>query len=205
MIIAIATACRKRKDDVSKVVVVPTMQVAGEKFISIRVGDPMPADEGATVVNDAPLQGDANVKAVENTVDVNTPGMYYMLYQTKTKNGYTVGAARYVAVTNYDDTEDLSGLYSRAGTPNVVEIERLARGLYVNKDMGGAGLSDALYFTVINETTIAAGPQYSESLGVVIGTSDESLEIIPDTSITIMYALDAPGYGTAVRTFIKEK
>lgn len=204
MIIAIATACRKRKDDVSKVVVVPTMQVAGEKFISIRVGDPMPADEGATVVNDAPLQGDANVKAIENTVDVNTPGMYYMLYQTKTKNGYTVGAARYIAVTNYDDTEDLSGTYTRTANGIEVEVERLARGLYVNKDMGGAGLSDALYFTVINDTTIAAGPQFSETIGDVINTESESLLIEPD-AVTIRYALDAPGYGTAVRTFIKEK
>ncbi len=204
MIIVAATACRKRNDDVSRVVVVPTMQVAGEKFISIRVGDPMPADDGATVINDAPLQGDANVKAIENTVDVNTPGMYYMLYQTKTKNGYTVGAARYVAVTNYVDTEDLSGDYSRVGTPRVVKIQRLARGLYVNRDMGGAGLSDALYFTVINDTTIAAGPQFSETIGDVIDTRSESLLIEPD-AVTIRYALDAPGYGTAVRTFVKEK
>ncbi len=196
------TACRRKDEDVSNVVVVPHMEIKGQKFITINVGDPMPTDEGATVVDDQPLDGNTTVNAAENTVDPATPGIYYMLYQTKTKNGYTVGAARYIAVTNYADNTDLSGTYVRTANGVEVKVTRMSRALYKNADMGGAGLSDALYFAVINDTTIAGGPQYSESIGDVIDVSSTGLSI-PDPT-TFQYALDAPGYGTAVRVFERQ-
>ena len=193
----------KKTDNVSRLVTVPEMEVVGSKFITINVGGTMPVDEGARVINDEPVEGGSNVKAVENTVDLNTPGIYYMLYQTRTKNGYTVGAARYIAVTDYSDDTDLSGTYMRTANGVLVEVTRESRALYKNSDMGGAGLADALYFAVINDSTIEAGPQYSESIGDVIDASGEALSIEPGNTF-FRYALDAPGYGTTARTFVKQ-
>lgn len=199
----LVAACRRKNDNVSNVVVVPHLELKGQKFITINVGDPAPADEGATVVDDQPVDGNSNVMVTENTVDPSTPGIYYMLYQTKTKNGYTVGTARYVAVTNYPDDVNLSGTYMRTTNGVLVEVTRVSRALYKNADMGGAGLSDAIYFAVLNDSTIDAGPQYSESIGDVIDASKEGLKI-SDTETYFQYALDAPGYGTPLRKFVKQ-
>jgi len=196
------TACKKDKT-VSHVVTVPTVKVNGDKFITINVGGTMPEDAGATIVNDEAISGGSNIMASENNVDVNTPGIYYMLYQTQTKNGYTVGAARYIAVTNYTDAEDLSGTYVRTANDVPVELTRKSRALYENNDMGGAGLSDAIYFAVINDSTIVAGPEYSETLSTVIDTKNAELHIEPGNTY-FQYILIAPGYGTALRKFVKE-
>jgi len=196
------SACKKDKT-VSHVVTVPTVKVNGDKFITINVGGTVPEDAGATIVNDEALSGGNNIMASENTVDVNTPGIYYMLYQTQTKNGYTVGAARYIAVTNYTDAEDLSGTYIRTANDVPVEVTRKSRALYENNDMGGAGLSDAIYFAVINDSTIAAGPEYSETIGAVIDTKNAALHIEPGNTY-FQYILIAPGYGTPLRKFVKE-
>lgn len=196
------TACKKDKT-VSHVVTVPTVKVNGDKFITINVGGTMPEDAGATVVNDEAISGGNNIMASENNVDVNTPGIYYMLYQTQTKNGYTVGAARYIAVTNYTDAEDLTGTYVRTANDVPVELTRKSRALYENNDMGGAGLSDAIYFAVINDSTIVAGPEYSETLSTVIDTKNAELHIEPGNTY-FQYILIAPGYGTPLRKFVKE-
>ncbi|MGN6477900.1 MAG: immunoglobulin-like domain-containing protein [Flavipsychrobacter sp.] len=196
------TACKKDKT-VSHVVTVPTVKVNGDKFITINVGGTMPEDAGATVINDEAISGGSNIMASENNVDVNTPGIYYMLYQTQTKNGYTVGAARYIAVTNYTDAEDLTGTYVRTANDVPVELTRKSRALYENNDMGGAGLSDAIYFAVINDSTIVAGPEYSETLSTVIDTKNAELHIEPGNTY-FQYILIAPGYGTPLRKFVKE-
>ncbi|MBN9482080.1 MAG: hypothetical protein BGO70_16035 [Bacteroidetes bacterium 43-93] len=196
------TACQKDKT-VSHVVTVPTVKVNGDKFITINVGGTMPEDAGATVINDEAISGGSNIMASENNVDVNTPGIYYMLYQTQTKNGYTVGAARYIAVTNYTDAEDLTGTYVRTANDLPVELTRKSRALYENNDMGGAGLSDAIYFAVINDSTIVAGPEYSETLSTVIDTKNAELHIEPGNTY-FQYILIAPGYGTPLRKFVKE-
>lgn len=198
-------ACRKDRNKViSKVVTTPHIQLNGSKFISLKVGDALPADDGATVVDDEPVDGNGTVTATENTIDVNTPGIYYMLYKTKTRNGYSIGAARYIAVTDYADDVDLSGTYVRTSNGIPVEVTRVSRGMYRNSDMGGAGLADVLYFTVVNDTTIVAGPQYSETIQDIIDVSKTALHI-EDGNTFFKYALDAPGYGTAVRTFVKQE
>ncbi len=68
--------------------------------------------------------------------------------------------------------------------------------------MGGAGLPDAGYFVVINDSTIDFGPQLSESIGEEIDGSGERLTI-DGSDISYAYKLSAPGYGTALRIFVK--
>lgn len=207
LILSIAVAsqvsCRKKQDAVSKVVDItaPDIRLNGEKFVTLNVGQAY-EDPGAQAVDD--ISGaTTNISADVSTLDVSTPGLYYMGYSAKNANGYVTNVARYIAVTDYADNIDLSGVYVRAANGVEVNITRMSRGLYRNDDMGGAGLPDAAYFAVIDEETIDLGLQLSESLNEEIDGFSESLTITAPDEITIQYALDAPGYGTAVRTFEK--
>lgn len=199
------TGCRKRdtEEGVSKVVEVtaPTINLKGDKFISLSVGESY-SDPGATAIDDVTGE-ETQIMAEYSSLDPSTPGMYYMLYTAKNGNGYIQNTVRYIAVTNYDDAVDLTGTYERTANGVLVEVTKVAPSMYKNADMGGARINDALYFVIINDTTIAAGPQFSESLGAEILTGGESLSL--DDPYTFKYALGAPGYGTALRTFVKQE
>lgn len=201
-VILIYSGCKKDDDKVSTVVTLPFIQLNGDKYISISVGGTV-ADAGATIVNDVTLNGGVStLQAVANTLDPSTPGLYYMLYEAETKNGFHIYAARYIAVTDYTDPVDLSGVYKRTSNGIHVNLNRKARGLYQVDDMGGAGLPDALYFTVVNDTTIDAGLQFSETIHTEI-YADNSKLIMDATDTTFKYVLHSPGYGSALRTFQK--
>lgn len=195
--------CRKRDDQVSKVVDVtyPTINLNGDKFVSLAVGESY-TDPGAVSIDDISGEQTNLPEAESSNLDVNTPGVYYMLYSAKNANGYIKNEVRYIAVTDYNDAVDISGTYLRSGTPIEVNISKVGKSFYKNADMGGAGLSDAIYIAIINDSTITGGVQFSESLGSEISTNSESLNL--NDPYTIKYALDAAGYGTQVRTFVKQ-
>ncbi len=194
--------CKKRDtDDISTVVDVthPSIELNGDKFITLPVGGSY-TDEGAVATDD--ISGaTSSIMAESSNLDPSTPGMYYMLYTTQNANGYITNVVRYIGVTAYNDAVDMSGTYVRTANGVEVEVSKVAPSMYKNADMGGAGLTDALYFVIINDTTIAAGPQFSESLNAEIQTASERLSL--DDPFTFRYALGAPGYGTAVRIFQK--
>ncbi len=201
-ILLLQVSCRKDPDMISTVVDVtyPKIELKGEKFVTLNVGQAY-EDPGATATDD--ISGaKTEIMAYANTLDVNTPGLYYMGYTAKNSNGYVRKVARYIAVTNYQDDIDLTGTYYRAATDVEVEITKVSRALYRNSDMGGAGLEDAAYFVMIDDATFDVGLQLSESIGEEIDGFDELLEIT-DSSTVIQYSLDAPGYGTAPRIFTK--
>lgn len=196
------TGCKKDKDTVSKTVDVsyPTINLKGDKYISIPVGGSY-TDEGATGIDD--ISGaQTDIMAESSTLDASTPGLYYMSYSAKNANGYITHVGRYIAVTDYADDIPLEGIYERTTNGITVNLTRVAKGLYMTDDMGGAGLPDAGYFAVIDDSTIDFGPQLSESLGTEISGSGGSLSVTA-TDTSYSYALDAPGYGTQSRTFVK--
>lgn len=196
------SACKKDKDDVSKVVDTsyPTVQLNGDKYVTLNVGQAY-SDPGALSVDDV-SGAQTSIMADANTLDVSDPGLYYMSYTAINANGYKTASGRYIAVTNYNDGINLEGTYLREATGAEVHVTRVSRGMYMVDDMGGAGLPDAIYFTMIDENSFEIGPQISESIGAEIDGGNE--ELIIDGGDTILrYSLDAPGYGTAVRTFIK--
>jgi len=199
------TGCRKRdsEEGVSQVVDVtfPTINLKGDKFVSLSVGESY-TDPGATAIDDI-TGAQSEITAEFSNLDPSTPGMYYMLYSAKNANGYIQNNVRYIAVTNYNDAVDLTGTYKRTANGVLVEVTKVAPSMYKNADMGGAGIADALYFVIIDDSTIAAGPQFSESLGTEIETGSEGLSL--DNPYTFQYALGAPGYGTAVRVFVKQE
>jgi hypothetical protein len=195
------TSCKK-DDEVSKVVDVsyPSIKLNGDKYVSVAVGQAY--DDPGAVATDDLTGGTSSIKSESSTLDVNTPGLYYMEYSAKNSNGYITHVGRYIAVTDFQDDFDLSGLYERTSNGVQVNLTKVARGLYMTDDMGGAGLGDAGYFAVLDAETIRFGPQLSESLGSEIEGADEALTVdATDTSYS--YKLFAPGYGTGQRTFVK--
>ncbi len=197
----VQTGCRKQASD-TKVVKVsyPTIALNGDKYVSLNVGAAY-TDPGATGTDD--VSGSTRSLTAEySTLDVNTPGLYYMRYVMTNANGYVSRVGRYIAVTDYPDDVDLSGVYERTANGVQVNLTRMARALYKTDDMGGAGLPDAAYFAVINDSTIELGPQLSESIGEEIDGSSGALSITA-TDTSYQYRLAAPGYGTALRVFVK--
>lgn len=193
----------KKQEIVSQEVTVsyPVITLKGDKYISIPVGGSY-TDAGASVFDD--VNGSTtDLMADYSSLDVNTPGLYYMAYRAKNTNGYKSFAARYIAVTDYPDTVDIQGVYQRTSNGVTVNLTRVAKGLYMTDDMGGAAINDVAYFTLISDTEMDLGPQLSETLGSEIAGSDESIIINDADDVTYSYKLDAAGYGTAQRTFVK--
>ncbi len=205
-LVAIA-ACKKKTDDVSKVVTVsaPTININGSKFKSITVGTPY-VDSGATLIDDVTGQSSqiqADTADGGGVVDVTTPGLYTLTYSAKNANGYGSINARYVAVTNYADAANLTGTYVRQSNQRAVHVTRKARGLYMTDDFGGAGIPDAGYFAILDTAHMDFGYQYSETIGAFFTVDVSYLHIRPaDTSYA--YTLHAAGYGTALRVFKKK-
>ncbi|GAA4468509.1 hypothetical protein GCM10023093_26230 [Nemorincola caseinilytica] len=193
--------CRKPYNDTRVVkVTYPTIALNGAKYVTIDVGTAY-ADPGATGTDD--ISGSTRSLTAEySTLDVNTPGIYYMRYAMTNANGYITKVGRYIAVTNYDDDVDLTGVYERTSNGVQVNVTRVSRAMYMTDDMGGAGLPDAAYFAVIDEATIDLSVQLSESIGEEIDASDEELHVTA-TDTSFQYRLSAPGYGTALRVFEK--
>lgn len=193
--------CKKETSDTHVVKVsYPTITLNGSKYVSLNVGAAYD-DPGATGTDD--ISGSTKtIKAEYSTLDVSTPGLYYMRYSMMNANGYITKVGRYIAVTNYDDAVDLTGVYERTSNGVQVNLTKMSRGLYMTDDMGGAGLADNAYFAVIDETTIDFGAQLSETIGEEVDGSNEALSITA-TDTTYKYRLAAPGYGTALRVFVK--
>lgn len=195
------TSCKK-DEVVSKVVkaTYPSIKVNGEKYVSLTVGQAY--DDPGAVATDDITGATTNLMADYSSLDVNEPGLYYMQYTAKNANGYITNVGRYIAVTNFQDDFDLTGSYERTANGVIVNLTKVARGLYMTDDMGGAGLPNAAYFAVIDDQTIRLGPQLSESLGSEIEGADEAL-LLDATDTAYTYKIFAPGYGTAQRTFVK--
>lgn len=196
------TACKKEMDDISKVVDVtsPSVQLNGEKYVTLNPGQPYD-DPGAVSVDDV-SGSQTSINAGANTLDPSTPGLYYMSYIATNANGYKTTAGRYIAVTSYNDAINLEGTYLREATGAEVHVTKVSRGMYMIDDMGGAGLPDAAYIAVLDDNTFDLGLQISESIGAEIDGANEKI-IIDGGDTVLQYSLDAPGYGTAVRSFIK--
>lgn len=192
-----------KKDTVNNKIVkvsYPTITLSGSKYVTLNVGTAY-TDPGATGTDD--VSGTSRSLTAEfSSLDVNTPGLYYMRYSMTNGNGYITKVARYIAVTNYNDAVDLTGTYERTSNGVQVHLTRVSRALYRTDDMGGAGIADAAYFAVIDENTIDFSAQLSESIGEEIDASAEALNISA-TDTSFQYRLAAPGYGTALRIFEK--
>lgn len=202
------TSCKKKTSDPSITVTVsyPTIIATGNPYYSINIGDPLPSisataydsfyNEVCTVVTDA------------STLDNTTPGLYAVSLSAKNKYGFISYSSVFVAVTNVSDLLNLSGAYQRLATPTrTAYVTKLARGIFMTSNVGGVDtVSQATsivpaVFAVTSDTTIDFGSQLT-SAGTLTA-SQESLTLTPGDT-TLNYALSLSGFGTSLRTFVKQ-
>jgi hypothetical protein len=189
LLVFLAAGCKKDKDMVSQVVDVsyPTITLDGVSltgisnedyylesigfdqtgFISLTPGQSLPA---ATAYDS--LHGTTvNVNEYANTgFDPNVPGLYLIDYVANNQYGYYTLARYYTAVTDVDESADLSGIYygiiDGDTLSDAVEIVEVANGLYLHFDLTGdqLGLAGAFVHFADNTIEFSSQPDLSHQL-----------------------------------------
>ncbi|HEY0433094.1 MAG TPA: immunoglobulin-like domain-containing protein [Chitinophagaceae bacterium] len=200
------TACNKTDFNypegavgISKIVYFPAISTKGEHLVIISQGSTF-TDEGA----DATLNGTATQFTTTGSVDASTPGIYDLVYTAKNPQGYSATDFRTVVVIGSDvAANDFSGTYLRPATGITSTWTKTADGVYTVENPGG---SSGVGLTVIavnyTGTSIAIPHQISPDFGEV-SSGSESYTLTPPPP-TYSWVFHAGGYGTALRTFIKQ-
>lgn len=144
------TSCNDDNDELTdaKVTYYPTLEIQGAKFVEVPIGTTY-TELGCKGV----LRGEDCTSGIvtSGTVDINTPGLYYINYTYTNEQGYKKSTQRTVAVCDPTITTDIAGDYTvQEGTYRSynnknadfkgfsVKITRLAPGLfYINDLMAG--------------------------------------------------------------------
>ncbi len=202
------TGCKKRDSyNVSQLVVEshPVITFTGSKFVSIPVGGTVPPI--AVTAYDSFYNEVCQVTVGESVIDNTTPGLYFQEFIAKNSKGFRSTAAAYVAVTDVPASADLSGVYKRAGNNAVVNLTKVANGLYQTDNLFGTPLGTPggayvnAYFVHINDSTIAM-PDQPTDLGT-LQTDDVGLHLAPGDT-TYSYKIYNLTSNNALRTFKKQ-
>jgi Domain of unknown function (DUF5011) len=190
--------CKKETTkNVSKIFTVPVIELKGDDVVILPVGGAY-TDAGSDYTGE-----DGQVTALpssSNNVNVNAPGLYFVNYEKESASGvYETEATRLVAVTSVNNPVDYSGTYYRALTNLNISIERVAPGVYKVTNPGGAatGTNVVVYFveTALNTFVAPSQPSTAGPFGV---------NEIAFTPTGVSWKVAAAGYGTGVRTFVKQ-
>jgi hypothetical protein len=187
---------------ISKITTYPTITVTGDAYIYVAKGGTY-TDPGATA-----KAGTADVKVVITGLpNVNTAGVYTEVYTATNADGFSASGTRTIAVYSTDASaasNDYSGTYLRAATGQVATWTKKAPGVYyVDNPGGAAGVN--LQVIIFNPTgsTITIPQQIAG--GNQTSSAQESTVTGPGgTLLSYMMEIINPGYGTSVRSFVKQ-
>lgn len=187
-------------EGISRVTNFPLISLNGEQFVSIPVGGSF-SDPGASATESgAPISF-----TTTGTVDVNTAGVYLITYTATNKDGFKVSTSRYVGVIAPDAAAmDITGKYKRdAGAMGVMDVKKLGIGHYTSDNIGGVavgGPTTTVHFYHTKGTTLVV-PEQTVTGGQVFSATNSVY--VPGPPAAIKWVVINPGYGTAVRNFIK--
>lgn len=197
-------ACERdlETEGISRVTNFPLISLKGDQFVSIPVGGTF-TDPGASAT-----EGGAPINfTTEGTVDASKPGVSIITYTATSADGFSVSASRYVGVIAPDAAaKDLTGKYKRdIGAQGVMDVKKLGIGHYTSDNIGGVavgGPSTTVHFynttgntLVVPEQTVSGGQVFSATNSVYV----------PGPPAEINWVVINPGYGTALRKFIKQQ
>lgn len=195
---AIFSGCKKdTTGNVSSVYKVPTIELLGDPVVSLPVGGAY-TDAGAKFHDEDGTT--ETITPVLNPLNTTVPGLYAITYRKKSKSEiYEAEAIRYVAVTSVADPRDFSGNYLRAATGVSAFVQKIANGVYKVTNPGGAatGLDVVVYFVQTDLNTFVAPLQ--ETTAGLFGVNT-----ITFTTTGASWKVENPGYGTGLRTFVKQ-
>jgi len=189
------------KIGISRVTFFPVLTLNGERYTTIAVGS------GFTDPGIVAKEGSADIMYTKSgSVNTNVPGVYTVTYTAVNRDGFPASLVRTVAVYSTDAdaaSNDLSGMYLRAATGLVSSWTKLAPGVYLVTNPGGASVGTNTNVVVFNSTgNNIHMPSQPAGDGTEMTSSDEILT--PGSPAKYVWKILNPGYGTALRTFIKQ-
>jgi hypothetical protein len=185
----------------SDVTVYPILTLNGSQYMAIPLNGTW-TDPGAVA-----KEGSATIQyTTAGTVNTGAAGVYRITYTAANKDGFTASVYRWVAVYSTDATaaaNDLSGNYARTTNASVASWTKIAPGVYKVFNPGGAPGTN-LTVILFNPTglTIKIPPQVGAD-GNTTTSSTETYTLTPAPPKYSMVIVN-PGYGTALRTFVKQ-
>lgn len=197
-------ACEKETEGLSSITIYPTIELKGEVASTILLGGTY--TESGFVA----MEGETDITAetvVTGTVNSAVPGVYTITYKATNVDGFSISKRRYVGViAPAAAAMDISGQYRRnAGANGIATITKTEHpGLYINNNPGGIaiipGSNEIFIYMFHTEPTKVSAPLQATSVGdfaCINGVYDDINKLYKWVCIN-------PGYGTAVRTFIKQ-
>lgn len=184
----------------SRITNFPLLSLLGDQYMAVAVGGTF-TDPGA----DATIGGEAVAYTTDGSVDVNTAGVYALTYTAKNSDGFSVSAQRFVAVYDTDAgaaANDFSGTYLRPATGVTNTWTKLAPGVYKVFNPGGSAGQGLIAFIFNPTGTTIFIPEQPTNDGNTTASNSESYTI--GNPSTYQMRILNPGYGTAIRTFVKQ-
>ena len=185
----------------SKITYYPIITLTGNSILAIPNGT-LFTDPGVKAA-----AGSAEVPVVTSgTVNTNEDGVYTLIYTATNSDGFSSTAARTVVVYTTDDnaaSNDLSGTYLRPATNVTSTWTKIAPGVYIVQNPGGAASGTDLIVVAINPSGYDISiPEQRASDGSISSSANEIY--INSTPATYKWSFLNPTYGTQLRTFVKQ-
>ena len=184
----------------SRVIFFPTISIVGESVILVPLGQTF-TDPGAL----AQVAGADVTYSTTGTVNTNAAGVYQLIYTAVNSEGFSKSASRIVVVYSTDPSaaaNDLSGNYARTSNGSIARWTKIAPGVYSVFNPGGAPGTN-LTVIVFNQTGFNIKiPVQPASDGSPITSDAEVYNNTTPASYT--WRIVNQGYGTALRTFVKQ-
>lgn len=212
--LVIISSCNKKDDfnytdgtvGISSIVYFPIIATKGNRIIAVTQGSTF-TDPGAT----ATLNGATTTYTTTPTVNTATPGIYTLTYTAKNAQGFTATDWRMVVVAPTSvasdpvaSTNDFSGKYLRAATGVTSTWTKIATGVYTVENAGGATSGVGLLVVAVNYSgnVISIPTQTDPYYGGTVSSSGAAYT--KSTPAQYSWVFNASGYGTGVRTFVKQ-
>ncbi len=184
---------------ISKITVFPTITVKGNKYATVVLGSNY-TDAGATAT-----AGTKNVDVkVSGLPTTNKAGVYRITYFATNEDGFS--AKDYRTVVVYDTkadavNNDFSGKYKRVGFDVISTWSKLAPGVYLVNNPGGAPSGTNINVIAINPTGAVISIPTQETESGAWGSESETKDL---TTQNYSWKVINNSYGRGLRSFIKQ-
>ena len=151
LVTLVMTSCSKDSEGLSKIIEYPKITVLGDAFYVSPLGQPF-VDPGCTVEYNGGDYTSNLVVIGADEIDINTAGLYDVIYSATSPDGYTWSESRTVAVCDPSITTDISGTWNVDGAKSYrfrngaeeafggaysIKLTKLAPGIFKVSDMFG--------------------------------------------------------------------
>jgi hypothetical protein len=199
-------SCKKEDFDykegyvgVSKVTNYATFTMTGDKYVVVPKGGTY-TEPGVKA-----KEGDKDLQVqTAGSVNTSAAGVYNLSYSAVNADGFSASTSRTVIVSDIGAdaaAADLSGTYARTSNGQVATWTKIAPGVYTVLNPGGASGTNVTVVVFHTSANAIDFPQQVASDGGSFSGSDETYNA---ATKTYSWRVLNSGYGTGVRTFVKQ-